>query len=289
MADLNSQCISCIVGKQLNRLPINASENKRLEYALGVLKIVYSNADISAPEIIALITEYKNRLFGFSDDYRQVKEHFNTLMLEREGFYVNKIRESLNPLKTALKFALLGNYIDFGALDNVDEDRLLNIPNAARELDIDEKEYTALLKELEMADSLVYLTDNCGEIVLDKLFIKELKTAFPQLAVTVIVKGEPVLNDATLEDAAAIGLNKITAVAHNGCNIAGNPLKKISEEAKALIDSADIIISKGQANFETLNGCNKNIYYLFLCKCSLYSQRFKVPQFTGLFINEKRK
>ncbi len=123
---------------------------------------------------------------------------------------------------------------------------------------------------------------------MDKLFIKEIKSMFPKVNITVIVKGKPVLNDATIDDAKSIGLDDAATVIHNGCNIAGTALNKISPCAKETINNANVIIAKGQANFETLNGCGKNIYYLFLCKCTLYSKRFNLPKFTGLLLNEKR-
>jgi uncharacterized protein with ATP-grasp and redox domains len=289
MAKIHSQCVTCILNKYLKKFPENTPENVKLDYMKGVLGIIAScDSETSPPEIVASITEHKNNLFGFSDDYSGVKEMFNDLMLKNEPFYSDKIKSSAENFKTALKFAMLGNYIDFGALDSVDQDKLLEIPDTAETLDINETEYNNFLSDLKSAKNLVYLTDNCGEIVMDKLFIQEIKTAFPQLKITVIVKGNPVLNDATMEDAKFVGLDKLTTVIHNGCNIAGTPLNKISNDAKEIIDGADVIISKGQANFETLSGCEKNIYYLFLCKCSLYCDRFNVPQFTGLLLNEKR-
>ncbi len=286
---INSQCIPCILNKAFERIPENISEPKKYEFFKDALKIVYSSADNSTPpEIIALISDRKNSLFGFSDDFSLIKEHFNKLMLSNEEFYTESINNSSDPFKTALKFALLGNYIDFGALDSVDENKLLEIPKDSEKISINQKEYDTFTKELSHAKSLVYLTDNCGEIVTDKLFIKEIKKTYPNIDVTVIVKGKPVLNDATMDDALLVGLDKAANLTHNGCNVAGTPLNKISPEAKKIIDNADIIIAKGQANFETLNGCAKNIYYLFLCKCNLYCNRFNVPQFTGMFLNEKR-
>ena len=289
MYKLNPQCITCILNKFINNMPEYASEDIKTDYMKGVLKILssYDNT-ITPPEIIAEITDYKNSLFGFGDDFSDVKKHFNKLMLSYETIYSDNIRNSKDSLKTALKFAMLGNYIDFGALDSVDETKLLNIPKESENLHIDKKEYSSLLSDLKSAKKLVYLTDNCGEIVMDKLLIMEIKYLFPQINITVIVKGAPVLNDATMIDAKYIGLDKIVTVIHNGNNIAGTVLSKSSIEAKSIIDKADLIIAKGQANFETLNGFDKNIYYLFLCKCSLYSTRFNVPQFTGLLLNEKR-
>ncbi len=285
---ISSQCISCILNKHITKFPETASECERIDYMKGVLKIISENDDFTAPEITALITNFRNEMFGYCDEFAEVKTYFNNLMLSMEEYFERHIRDSKTPFETALKFSMLGNYIDFGALKKVDEERLYNIPNDVNKIHIDNAEYEIFLSELEKAGNLVYLTDNCGEIEMDKLFIKEILKIYPNLKITVIVKGGAVLNDATIEDAKTVGLTEIVSVIDNGNNIAGTVINKMSKQSKAVLEAADLIISKGQANFETLIGCDKNVYYLFLCKCSLYSNRFNVPQFTGMFLNDKR-
>jgi len=132
------------------------------------------------------------------------------------------------------------------------------------------------------------LTDNCGEIVLDKLFIREIMKQYPQLKITTIVRGGAVLNDAQLEDAKQIGLTELVAVLDNGNNIAGTWLEEVALPAKQRIEEADVILAKGQANFETLRGCGLNIYYIFLCKCEMFARQFEVEKFTGMLVNEKK-
>ena len=131
------------------------------------------------------------------------------------------------------------------------------------------------------------MTDNCGEIVLDKLLLESIQKAAPYVKCTVIVRGEPVLNDATMDDALQVGIEKCGKVIPNGTNIAGTYIPWVSAEAKKALDEADILISKGQGNFESLHGCGLNIYYLFLCKCQWFMERFGLPQYSGVFINEK--
>ena len=152
---------------------------------------------------------------------------------------------------------------------------------------IDDMAYQALKTDLSKAKKLVYLTDNCGEIVTDKLFIKVIQNIYPDIAVTAIVRGGDILNDATMEDAKQVGLTDIAHVIDNGNNIAGTWLEDVSVQAMNEINNADIIISKGQANFESLNQCGKNIYYAFMCKCDLFANRFNVPMFHGILVNDK--
>ncbi len=285
----DAQCITCILGKYINKVPADTDSLTKLEYAKGIMKIITDAPfGTSAPEIVAEVTAYKNKMFGFSDDFKDLKTYFNGVMLGFEDEFEKAIAQSADSLEAAIKFAMLGNYIDFGAMDSVDESKLQTIPEDARKMAVDFKEYEQLKAELSTAKSLIYLTDNCGEVVMDKLLIKELKKSYPQLNIEVIVRGEPVLNDATLDDAVQVGLTELVTVSGNNTNIAGTCLEKVSEEISAKLSSADIIIAKGQGNFETLHHCGLNVYYLFLCKCGLFSERFNVPKCTGMFLNDLR-
>ncbi len=286
---LQPQCLTCILNRYMDKAPATVTKEETLAYMQGVLRILSEATEsMSAPEIIGEIVAYKNSLFGFIDDFAYVKSYFNRLLLEKESLFEQYIRNSAEPIKAAMKFAMLGNYIDFGALNKVEESKLDHIPEQAEAMDIDPVEWGHFTQELAAAERVVYLTDNCGEIVMDKLLIAEMRAAYPRLHIDVIVRGGPVLNDATLEDARFVGLDMVADLSDNGTSVAGNLLHKISPQAKEKLDRADLIISKGQANFETLVDCGKNIYYAFLCKCDLYSKRFGVPHLTGMFINDRR-
>ncbi len=283
----NSSCIACLLDRFLDKVPDNTDAKQRLRYNKEVLKIIGSAEDsCSAPEIVAQIIELKNNMFGYKDDYSDIKEYFNRLMLNMESELEQSIHSSGDSLRCAVKFAMLGNYIDFGALRSIDEQRLHRIPEEAKGIEISEERFCELKEDLSKAGRLVYITDNCGEIVADKLLIRVIRQLYPSLDITVLVRGKAVLNDATAADAAAVGLSREVRVMENGTGIAGTVLDKISAEAVALINSADVIISKGQGNFETLQGCEKNIYYLFLCKCRLFAERFGKERLTGMFLND---
>lgn len=150
------------------------------------------------------------------------------------------------------------------------------------------KKYNRKLISMEEAEKLVYITDNAGEIVLDKVFIRVLKKLYPQLDITVIVRGFPTLNDATYEDAEDIGLTDMVNVMPNGTDVPGTPIDEIDPEVRHLIDEADLCIAKGQGNFETLHGSGRNIFYLFLCKCELFTRKFQTERFTPILNNELR-
>ena len=283
---LNAQCVSCLLNKHLKNIPDSFSSAKKLRYMQGILKII-GNADVcmSAPEIVEQIDKFKQS-FCETDSFSQIKDFYNNLLLGVEKDIEANIENSHNPLETAVKYAMAGNFIDFGAMESVDEQILKETLQNAEKIVINKAELEGFENEIIKAENIVYLTDNCGEIVLDKLLIKQILKINNSLKINVIVRGEPVLNDCTVDDACQVGLDKLVAVSGNGTAIAGTVLEKISLEAKGLIDNADLVISKGQGNFETLHHCGKNIYYLFLCKCEMFAQRFGVPQFTGVFIND---
>ena len=222
-----------------------------------------------------------------AQDYTEIKKEFNRLMLALENELTETVQGAEDPLAAALRYARIGNYIDFAALAKVDKDQLLSLIREDNST-LDPREYALFREELSDARSLVYLTDNCGEIVLDKIAVKMLQKLYPHLSITVIVRGEPVVNDATMEDAAMCGLTELVPVIGNGSRVGGTWLPDISEEARQLLDRADVIIAKGQGNFETLNGCGLNIYYLFLCKCDWFVRLFNAKPLEGMFVNERR-
>ena len=286
---LHPDCIVCLVNKYLSSVPVELSDKDKSLYFQEVLKHI-SNAPLSTtpPEIVAEITRLQKRLLGKDDDYTEIKKHFNTLILSLEDSVKEKINNSSDSLKCAVGCALVGNYIDFGAMDSVDENKLHELLDGAEDISIDKTEFENLKKDLSKAKRLVYLTDNCGEVALDKLLVSEIKKQYPNVAVDVIVRGIPVLNDATLDDALQVGIDKVANVMGNGSDIAGNCIDKISDEAREKIDNADVIIAKGQGNFETMRYCDRNVYYLFMCKCTMFAKRFDVPRFSPMLINDLR-
>lgn len=285
---LKPECIKCLVDKQLKAHPDNITEAQKTEYMQRVLKIVAeATLDMSAPVIVGKIYDLQKEMFGMEQDFTEIKKYYNEQMLQRYDDFQQTINSYEDSLKLAIQYAMIGNYIDFGAMKDVDENQLHELLAQAESIDLNQEEYENLKNEILTKKTMVYLTDNCGEIVFDKLLIEMIQKINPELDITVIVRGLPVLNDATMEDAIQVGFDQITTVTGNGSNIAGTCLDEISEEAKNMIGQADFIISKGQGNFETLQECGLNIYYLFLCKCMMFANRFNVPRFTGMLLNDR--
>lgn len=287
---LNPYCMCCAVNKQEEKIRKFPDMDKKTEYMKKVMSILSSaeEQDCSpslSVEIKKLYSEFWNCP---AEDYTEIKKEFNQLMLNVEASVEEKIRTSADPLETALLYARIGNYIDFAALENVSQETMLKLLENENQEPLSQTEYANFQTDLSTAKTLVYLTDNCGEIVLDKLAVKILKEKYPQLNITVIVRGYPVVNDATMEDAEEIGLTDIVKVTGNESNVGGTWFPGLSNEARTLLEQADVILAKGQGNFETMNDCGLNVYYLFLCKCDLFQRRFHAKALQGMFLNERR-
>jgi len=283
---MNEYCKRCLLGKKLDDYPAWASAEAAAEYRRRVLALVNENETLSSPEVDCEIDRIHESLFGPRLDYDPIKRRFNALMLEREGDMLDGIAAAPDPLERAVQYAMTGNFIDFAALENVDEGALRGLLAKAGEIRVDPAALEALRRAVMSARSLLFMTDNCGEIVADKALIRTLSTLNPTLEITAMVRGAPVVNDATVEDAVQVGLDRVAKVIGSGCGVAGNPLHRISDEARRAIDAADVLIGKGQANYEALNGCGLNMFYIFMCKCQLFMDRFHVPLYAGMLTQE---
>ncbi len=285
---LNPACIPCLLKNRLTDYPEGTPREQQIEYMQRVLKALAEAPNtVGAPVIVQKINEIQKDIFGYTKSFAHVKYHFNELMMTKIPIMRERLANAKDPMKLAIQYAMVGNYIDFGAMNKVDEETLQKFFADAGENPIDAAEYEAFQKDIMTAKQIVYLTDNCGEIVTDCVLIEEIQRRNPDAQITAIVRGEEVLNDATMEDAEQVGLTSLVEVIGNGSGVAGTDLTLISEEARVQIEMADVIIAKGQGNFETMQMCGRNVYYIFMCKCEMFANRFQVPKYYGMFINDR--
>ena len=285
---ITNDCKICLAEKYSKKCPNSLSVKEKEAFRLVVDRIIDENSDVSAPEIVEKINEYRLANFGEIEDYSEIKRFFNALMLTYEGKMRSVTDASDDPLCRAIQYAMGGNFIDFGAMNSVDEDKLCEILDSSSSIEIDKAILESLRTDIKSAKNIVFFTDNCGEIVADKVLMSEIKRENPNACLVAILRGAPILNDATLDDAEQVGLSFVAdRVMDNGNPVAGNVISRASAEALDEILRADVLIAKGQGNFETLSGCGLNVYYAFMCKCDLFVNRFDVPLYTGLLIKEK--
>lgn len=289
MIRLHSDCVRCLTERYL-RLPIaHLSEEQQIDYYQTVFSYM-AQADKEHPAPVAMhpITKVLEEKFDMREDFTDIKRVFNDLLLRREDDFIRRLNKSADSLKLAVQYAMIGNYIDFGAIENVTEEALSAFIDGAPQQPVNSASLAALKHDLEHSKKLVYLTDNCGEIVFDKYLMRTIRALYPNIEITAIVRGGEVSNDATRTDAEQVRLHEAAhIILDNGNDIAGTWLPSLSPEARAAMESADMLIAKGQANFETLRKCGLNIYYIFLCKCEMFARQFGVEKFTGMLINDK--
>lgn len=287
---LNSKCMACQIRKQEAKIRHFNDEDRKKQYMEAIRqRFEHPKDDDCVPSISTELKKFYYSFWGVPmEDFTRINKEYDQLMLDLEAELRSTIRYSEDPLKAALIYARTGNYIDFAALPEVSKETALSLIKSENKDDLDEQEYRQFCQDMKKAENVVYITDNCGEIILDKIAIQILKKIFPNIRITALVRGLPAGNDATMEDAEFCGLTDVVPVLGNGNDVGGTWLHGISTHARELLYNADVIIAKGQGNYETMHGCGLNIYYLFLCKCDWFQQLFHAKLLQGMFINEKR-
>lgn len=277
---MSENCARCLYRKQEKRT--NHKE------CLAKMKVLLDHRpeDATSPYMLYLFDQVYEQYVGKKESYMKIKKKYNDLVLSMEDEIRKRIEDAEEPLKTALFLARIGNYIDFGAMTQVDSDIFLELFSKVQISESDEITYQSFFDQCSKAKTFLLLADNCGEIVLDKLLVEQLKKRFPELKVAVMVRGGEVLNDATKEDAVYVGMDQVAEVVSNGKPVPGTVYELLSEEAKELLDHADVILSKGQGNYESLSNQGRHIFFTFLCKCDQFTERFGVPELTGMFVEE---
>jgi damage-control phosphatase, subfamily I len=224
------------------------------------------------PAMAQRIHRQLREITGKNDPYRQVKDRLNSLALELIPVLRAKIESADDPLMMATRLAIVGNVMDMGVNGNLTETDVRHAMNLALtepffgELD-------RFRQAITEAQSILYLADNAGEIAFDRLLVEQLSLK----RITVVVRGAPVINDATLIDAQAVGLDKIVEVIDNGSDAPGTILSDCRPEFRHRFAEADLIIAKGQGNFESLSNESRNLFFLFKVKCSVIANHIKQP------------
>lgn len=227
-------------------------------------------------EIMGETWKLITRETGQEDPYAEIKKRYNRMLLDEEEELRLSVKRSEDPLCGALRLAAAGNQIDFAGSREVRfvMEEVYHHMNGTLAVD----DSGQLFEDLKDAKSVLYIGDNCGEIVLDQLFIEEIRKQYPDLSVTYGVRGEPIVNDVTILDARMTGMERVAEVIENGSGALGTVLSDTSLQFRNVFEKADIIISKGQGNFESLSECtDKNIYHLMMVKCERIAGILKAP------------
>jgi damage-control phosphatase, subfamily I len=268
---LDAECYPCMMAQAYRASSLSGLEDEALRQAMRSTASILAEVDTSCspPEAAALFYDLIKELSGIEDPFLQLKKESNLKALEFLPGLQAEVREQTEPLAYALRAAVAGNIIDFGALAQPGDlgDNLARVLRNRPLIDHGEH----LRRDLEKASRVLIICDNAGEIAMDRFLCEVMLREFPHIALTAAVRGGPAINDALLEDAREVGLDGICTVITTGLAMAGVDRERSSPEFRAAYEDADVILAKGQGNFETLEGSKENVYFLFQVKCECVS------------------
>ena len=255
-------CLPCFLRQALYtaRIATDSADAQQEILRRAARLVADFDLDTSPPENAIRLYRMIAATAGASDPFALLKEESNRFALDLRPELRQRVRQASDPLATALKFAIAGNVIDYGAHHDFDARRTID-HCLARPYAIDDS--LQFRRDLAGAQRILYLADNCGEIVFDGLLLETMG----EKEVTVALKERPIINDALVADALACGIDRICTVVSNGTDCPGTPLARCSGEFQQLFRNADLIISKGQGNFETLSEEAGPVYFLLTVKC----------------------
>lgn len=272
------ECAPCIIRQALSALKLAGAGKEKSAEAIRELLEKLAEIDLEDNPAANSDIAYKivSAVTGIRDPYEKVKKEYNASALQLYPKLEEIAAGSDDSLHAAAKIAIAGNIIDFGI--HIIEGRELDLDNVIEEikkipLAIDDFAYFA--DDLKKTDKILYIADNAGEIVFDRVFISRL--AGMGKKVILAVKSGPIINDATIEDAKEAGLDNIISIIETGCGCIGVNFGLCSEEFLKEFESAGIIISKGQGNYESLDEIKgRKIYFLLKAKCEKIARELEV-------------
>ena len=286
---MNSVCAECFFSKRIalaRKLGTDEQATELVKILMG--QFANSPADMDSALLGGIADATIYEYFGVDpDQMKEEKAISNRFVLERLDTIRSRIDAAENRLYAALQFAVLGNYLDFAALaGKVSFEDLDKMLDTYADIDLDKACFRQFRQDLEAGKRFLYVTDNAGEICFDRLMAEVIAELYPNISITFLVRGAPVANDATREDAQVAGIR--FPVIDNGTAIGGTAISHICPEAKTALEQADVILAKGMGNTESLFGCGYNVYYAFLVKCARFEQFFNAPHMKPMFIRDKK-
>ena len=263
-------CIPCFLRQSLDAVRMVTDDPIAQEKVLrGVLRLA-SELDLkeSPPAVGQRIHRLLREISGNPDPYRDVKNRCNRFAEELLPWAEKAVAEADDPFDTAVRLAVAGNILDFAVHPDLCEETARTTIHETLNAEIDNQIIQQLKSEVMASETILYIGDNAGELVFDKILIEQI----PPGKITFAVRGAPIINDATIEDADETGLTDFVKVIDNGSDAPGTILSDCSEAFRKLFDNADLIIAKGQGNYETLSDVKAPIWFLLKAKCPVISE-----------------
>lgn len=276
---MQKKCFGCLFRQAVDAAWLLTNDEEKREAIIRGAGRFMSETDFrrTPPELGAELHAMIRDVLEDPDPYLEIKRRMNSVTRSLLPMLRERIRTSKCPLETAIRYAIAGNVIDFSTFHEISADEIAKTVEEAANRPIIGLDVSAFEAELQKPEvrSLLYVCDNCGEIVWDALLIAELTR---YVSVTAAVRGGAAVNDALLEDAEFAGLPEIARVITTGCCVPGAPDSMVSGEFREIFHSADLVIAKGQGNLETMQPAVRPVLHLFMVKCPVIEQLVGFPK-----------
>jgi uncharacterized protein with ATP-grasp and redox domains len=275
-------CMACFVRQGLDAARLITTDRSVHEQIMrDVLKwAAEMDLNTSPPVLAQRIHQRLREITGVKDPYRSAKDQTNLVALQLLPELRKALERAKDPLAMAVRLAIAGNMIDMGVTSHITETQIRQAVGQAMEMSLCGSQ-ADFKNSVDRARDIVYLADNAGEIVFDRLLIEQLGPA----RITIVVRSAPILNDATMVDAMTAGLHNLVTVMDNGSDAPGTILTDCSKGFIDRFNAADLIVSKGQGNYETLSEAPNNIYFLFKAKCHVIAADVGQPVGTHMLMH----
>ena len=275
---LHDKCLPCVVNQVIKVANITGITKKEELLREVFTYLSKMNFDETTPEIIGEIFDMIKRHTKNPDPYKETRNYYNILFMELLPEFERKIEQAENSFMLAVRYAIVGNIIDFNPIHNTLLEDIYDCFEKMEHMELAIDDSSALMKDISNAGTLLYLGDNCGEICMDKLLLKKIKELNPNVKLLFGVRGKPVVNDSISEDAYFVGIDEYAEIIDNGDGSLGTVLNRTSPAFKEVYKMVDVVIAKGQANYKCLSEENKNIYFLLMTKCDVIANDIGVEE-----------
>ena len=273
------ECISCFFKQALEAARMAGADNKTQKSILDEVAKVIPNIKLSStpPEMGKTIHDIVKKITGQKDPYKELKEKATEQTLKIYPELRKKVESADDRLLMAVELAIAGNIIDYGTKNSLDvEKELTKILGAEQRVIKEEKKsifnFKSFKNAVKKAKDILYIGDNVGETVFDCVLLQEIKRIYPEKEIVYAVREKPIINDALKNDAVKAGIDNFAKIMSSGSEVPGTIIPLCSKPFIDIFKNFDLVISKGQGNYETLSDEKRPVFFLFMAKCPVIAR-----------------
>jgi len=280
------KCIECFL-RQIETasflVKLKEEQKKEIQFLLARKLLQF---DFNQPPVVfgRIIYKSVSKISGIKDIFRKEKIRIENRLIKFTPYFRAIIKESKDHLYAAAKICCAANAIDFGAGEYPN---LKNLLSRIKRISLEVDHFPVFRDRLKKAKNLLVIGDNCGEVLFDKFFMEEILKFRPQIKIFYATRSSPIINDVVIQDAKRVGVDRVAKVISTGCDYPGVVLTNTSKYFRKIYKQTNLIISKGQGNFESISDKRKDIFYLFKIKCTTVSEFLSLAVNSLLFIHNK--